>query len=254
MSSLYNISNDILRIFNEVEQAEGEITDEQYNELCIKQEELKEKLDSYVKAIKVWQVDEQALKDEKKRFNDRQNVYKNRIERLKKAMLEAVNNFGEVGKNNKFIELPTVRIFTRNNTSVEFNEPRIEILIEKFRHFIEEVVSADVLYTGEDVDIEGILATINAWCRAEYGDDFSNFTMADLANLELTITTTHTIENYLKNYPDILKHLGKDIFGTKMLNETSKTHIANILNNTNVPDNEAITTAILVNNQSVQFK
>lgn len=254
MSSLYNISNDILRIFNKVEQAEGEITDEQYNELCIKQEELKEKLDSYVKAIKVWQVDEQALKDEKKRFNDRQNVYKNRIERLKKAMLEAVNNFGEVGKNNKFIELPTVRIFTRNNTSVEFNESRIEILIEKFRHFIEEVVSADVLYTGEDVDIEGILATINAWCRAEYGDDFSNFTMADLANLELTITTTHTIENYLKNYPDILKHLGKDIFGTKMLNETSKTHIANILNNTNVPDNEAITTAILVNNQSVQFK
>lgn len=254
MSSLYNISNDILRIFNEVEQAEGEITDEQYNELYIKQEELKEKLDSYVKAIKVWQVDEQALKDEKKRFNDRQNVYKNRIERLKKAMLEAVNNFGEVGKNNKFIELPTVRIFTRNNTSVEFNEARIEILIEKFRHFIEEVVSADVLYTGEDVDIEGILATINAWCRAEYGDDFSNFTMADLANLELTITTTHTIENYLKNYPYILKHLGKDIFGTKMLNETSKTHIANILNNTNVPDNEAITTAILVNNQNVQFK
>lgn len=65
MSSLYNISNDILRIFNEVEQAEGEITDEQYNELCIKQVELKEKLDSYVKAIKVWQVDEQALKYEK---------------------------------------------------------------------------------------------------------------------------------------------------------------------------------------------
>lgn len=254
MSSLYNISNDILCIFNEIEQAEGEITDEQYNKLCIKQEELKEKLDNYVKAIKVWQVDEQALKDEKKRFNDRQNVYKNRIERLKKAMLEAVINFGETGKNNKFIELPTVRIFTRNNTSVEFNEPRIEILIEKFRHFIEEVVSADVLYTGEDVDIEGILATINTWCRAEYGDDFSNFTMADLANLELTITTTHTIENYLKNYPNILKHLGKDIFGTKMLNETSKTHIANILNNTNVPDNEAITTAILVNNQNVQFK
>lgn len=88
MASLYEISNDILRIFNEVEQAEGEITDEQYDELCIKQEELKEKLDSYVKAIKVWQVDEQALKDEKKRFNDRQNVYKNRIERLKKQCLK----------------------------------------------------------------------------------------------------------------------------------------------------------------------
>lgn len=254
MASLYNISADILRIFSDVEELEGEITDEQYNLLCIKRNELEEKLTSYFHVITEFKKDADFCKAEKKRINDKQKIYENRIEKLKKAVLEAVNNFGEVGKNNKFIELPTVRIFTRNNTSVEFNEPRIEILIEKFRHFIEEVVSADVLYTGEDVDIEGILATINAWCRAEYGDDFSNFTMADLANLEFTITTTHTIENYLKNYPDILKHLGKDIFGTKMLNETSKTHIANILNNTNVPDNEAITTSILVNNQSVQFK
>ena len=52
MSSLYNISNDILRIFNEVENNEGEITDEQYNELCIKQEELKEKLDRILKVLK----------------------------------------------------------------------------------------------------------------------------------------------------------------------------------------------------------
>lgn len=103
MASLYEISNDILRIFNDVEVAEGEITDEQYDALQIKQEELKEKLTNYVKAIKSWEVDEKALKDEKKRLNDRQTVFKNRIERLKKAMLEAVINFGETGKNNKFI-------------------------------------------------------------------------------------------------------------------------------------------------------
>lgn len=98
MASLYEISNDILRIFNDVEVAEGEITDEQYDALQIKQEELKEKLTNYFKAIKSWEVDEKALKDEKKRFNDRQTVFKNRIERLKKAMLEAVINFGETGK------------------------------------------------------------------------------------------------------------------------------------------------------------
>ena len=40
MASLYEISNDILRIFNDVEVAEGEITDEQYDALQIKQEEL----------------------------------------------------------------------------------------------------------------------------------------------------------------------------------------------------------------------
>ena len=35
MASLYEISNDILRIFNDVEVAEGEITDEQYDALQI---------------------------------------------------------------------------------------------------------------------------------------------------------------------------------------------------------------------------
>ena len=55
MSSLYNISEDIYRIFDAIEAAEGEVTDEQYSELQIKQEELKEKLDSYVKAVKEFQ-------------------------------------------------------------------------------------------------------------------------------------------------------------------------------------------------------
>ena len=73
-----------------------------YTHLCYK----RQRSDSYVKAIKSWEVDEKALKDEKKRFNDRQNVFKNRIERLKNADLEAVLTFGEHGKANMCIELP----------------------------------------------------------------------------------------------------------------------------------------------------
>ena len=254
MSSLYNISNDILRIFNEVEQAEGEITNEQYDELCIKQEELKEKLDSYVKAIKVWQVDEQAFKDEKKRFNDRQNVYKNRIERLKKAMLEAVINFGETGKNNKFIELPNVRIFTKNTQSVEFNELRINILINKFRDLIRELVQQGILYTGEDVDLIGILDSINAQCIAEYGEDFSPFSISDLEYLTINISYSNTIGELLKNNPDILNHIGKDMFNTEITNGTSKDEIKNVINVCSKLEQDQPTVAIIVNNQSIQFK
>lgn len=254
MSSLYNISNDILHIFNEVEQAEGEITDEQYNELCIKQEELKEKLDSYVKAIKVWQVDEQALKDEKKRFNDKQNVYKNRIERLKKAMLEAVINFGETGKNNKFIELPNVRIFTKNTQSVEINEPRINILINKFRDLIRELVQQGILYTGEDVDLIGILDSINAQCIAEYGEDFSPFSISDLEYLTINISYSNTIGKLLRNNPDILNHIGKDMFNTEITNGTSKDEIKNVINVCSKLEQDQPTVAIIVNNQSIQFK
>lgn len=254
MASLYEISNDILRIFNDVEVAEGEITDEQYDALQIKQEELKEKLTNYVKAIKSWEVDEKALKDEKKRLNDRQTVFKNRIERLKKAMLEAVINFGETGKNNKFIELPNVRIFIKNTQSVEFNEPRINILINKFRDLIRELVQQGILYTGEDVDLIGILDSINAQCIAEYGEDFSPFSISDLEYLTINISYSNTIGELLRNNPDILNHIGKDMFNTEITNGTSKDEIKNVINVCSKLEQDQPTVAIIVNNQSIQFK
>ena len=254
MASLYEISNDILRIFNDVEVAEGEITDEQYDALQIKQEELKEKVTNYVKAIKSWEVDEKALKDEKKRLNDRQTVFKNRIERLKKAMLEAVINFGETGKNNKFIELPNARIFTKNTQSVEINEARINILIYKFRNLIQELVQQDILYTGEDVDLVGILDSINAQCIAEFGEDFSPFNISDLKHIKINISYTDTIEELLKNNPDILQHLGKEVFRTEVINATSKDEMKRVINICQTLEQDQPTVGIIVNNQSIQFK
>lgn len=254
MASLYEISNDILRIFNDVEVAEGEITDEQYDALQIKQEELKEKLTNYVKAIKSWEVDEKALKDEKKRLNDRQTVFKNRIERLKKAMLEAVINFGETGKNNKFIELSNVRIFTKNTQSVEINETRINILIYKFRDLIQELVQQGILYTGEDVDLVGILDSINAQCIAEFGEDFSPFNISDLKHIKINISYTDTIEELLKNNPDILQHLGKEVFRTEVINATSKDEMKRVINICQTLEQDQPTVGIIVNNQSIQFK
>lgn len=254
MASLYEISNDILRIFNDVEVAEGEITDEQYDALQIKQEELKEKLTNYVKAIKSWEVDEKALKDEKKRLNDRQTVFKNRIERLKKAMLEAVINFGETGKNNKFIEFPNVRIFTKNTQSVKINETRINILIYKFRDLIQELVQQGILYTGEDVDLVGILDSINAQCIAEFGEDFSPFNISDLKYIKINISYTDTIEELLKNNPDILQHLGKEVFRTEVINATSKDEMKRVINICQTLEQDQPTVGIIVNNQSIQFK
>lgn len=254
MASLYEISNDILRIFNDVEVAEGEITDEQYDALQIKQEELKEKLTNYVKAIKSWEVDEKALKDEKKRLNDRQTVFKNRIERLKKAMLEAVINFGETGKNNKFIELPNARIFTKNTQSVEINETRINILIYKFRDLIQELVQQGILCTGEDVDLVGILDSINAQCIAEFGEDFSPFNISDLKHIKINISYTDTIEELLKNNPDILQHLGKEVFRTEVINATSKDEMKRVINICQTLEQDQPTVGIIVNNQSIQFK
>ena len=41
MSSYYQISNDILDIFNQIEENDGEVTDEQLEQLSIKEDELR---------------------------------------------------------------------------------------------------------------------------------------------------------------------------------------------------------------------
>lgn len=253
MSSLYQISEDILRIFNDVESSEGEITDEQYNVLCIKQEELKEKLNNYVKAIKSWEVDEKALKDEKKRFNDRQNVYKNRIERLKAAALQAVLTFGEHGDSNMFIELPNFRLFSRSSKSIEVDESRVRIFMEEFERYIRELVDAGILYAGKDVDLQGILNCINANIRATHGEDFEPFTINDLIAMKINISQTASVYSLFKSGM-ALNLYGKEPLHTHMENVTSKDDWKTIIESSKIANTSAPTIAKIVTNQSLQIR
>lgn len=254
MSSLYNISNDILAIFNEIENNDGEITDEQYDTLCIKQEELKTKLDAYVKAIKSWEIDEKALKEEKQKLNNRQNVYKNRVQRLKQAALQAVLNFGEHGKTNMFVELQSCRLFTRSSESVVMNEDRAKLLQDLVTNFVYEIESNGIACYGSDVDLEGILASINANGKAELGDDFIPFTIADLNQLKFTVSQTASIADLFKR-GNALHMIGNEFTYTNVeysidTNE-AKTYIKSSKEHKELPE---VTIANVVVNQSLQIK
>lgn len=252
MASLYQISKDILDIFVEIENQE-EVTDNQYELLCIKEEELKSKLDSYVKAIKTFEADEKALKDEKKRFNDRQTVLKNRIDRLKKAALNAVLEFGQQGKSNMYIELPTFRLSSRTTSSVEIDEDRINIFIEEFERYVRELVDAGILYAGKDVDLQGILDCINANIRANYGEYFEPFTINDLIAIKINVSQTASVYDLFKSGL-ALNLYGKEPINTKMENVTTKDDWKTIIECANTTNTSQPTMAKIVKNQSLQIK
>lgn len=250
MGNLYDISYDILRIFDAVESAEGEITDKQYAELCIKQDELKQKLDAYVKAVKEFQANADFCKNEKKSINDRQNVYKNRIEKLKSAMLDAVIAFGEEGKTNKFIELPNCRIFTKTSKSIEADETRLNILSNEFYRLVCELVKNGVLYTGEDVDLQGILDVINANVIAEQGESFEPFTIQDLIQCKLCISTTVSIYDCFRSNEYLIRQLVSNPINSKMDVDISKDDCKFVIENTD----DKLTIAKQVINNNLQIK
>lgn len=247
-NSLYEIGADIQNIFAQVEEAEGEITEEQVKLLEIKQDELVDKLNSYYKAIKIWSSDAETCKAEKKRINDVQNKYKNRVDRLKKSMLAAVLEFGNNGKTNKFIELDTVRLSSKTTKSIKENIIRINELIRYFREYIDGAIVAEVLGNGEEPDIEGILDVINANYKAELteNEEYIPYTVDDLKALHVNVNNTQSLYNLLMHGDLILKTIAYYELTTNVENVTVKEDYKKYLDN--------ITIAKEVNNQSLLIK
>ena len=249
MASLYEISNDILRIFNDVEVAEGEITDDQYDALQIKQEELKEKLTNYVKAIKSWSADADAIKTEKSKLNARQNVYKNRVERLKKAICVAVNNFGTVGKTNKYIELVNYKISTRNTISANVDVERISDLCKVLQEYLHELNSNGCLYVGEDFDANGVLNAINNAIIAEKGAGYEPFTIDDFEYITINVDTTIPIKDVFTNNSNLATLIADGKVNIEPCDD--KNHYKDVIATENCGD---LTVANLVNNQTITIR
>lgn len=255
MANIYAIEEEILRIFDEIESNDGEVTDEQYDALCIKQEELKQKLNNYYKAVQSWESDYKVCKEEEKRIASVRKKYENRIKRLKDVMLQAVQMFGEKGKTgNKFIELPLVRIFTKSSSAVDVNEERINIFISEFERYVRELVNSGIIYTGEDVDLQGILDAINANCKAEQGEDFKPFTLTDLTTMRLEISSTMSIYELFRKGGDLLNAYGHNPITTNIRNATMKEDWKTAITVSEEMNTSNCSVASIVKNKSLQMK
>ena len=249
MASLYEINDRLVNIFNEIESNEGEVNDELYDALIITKEELDNKLDSYVKAIKSWSADADAIKTEKSKLNARQNVYKNRVERLKKAICVAVNNFGTVGKTNKYIELVNYKISTRNTISADIDIERISDLCKVLQEYLHELDKNDCLYIGEDCDIDGVLNAINNIIIAEKGDGYKPFTIDDFEYITINVDTTIPIKDVFTNNSNIATLIADGKVNIEPCDD--KNHYKNIIATENCGD---LTVANLVNNQTITIR
>lgn len=196
MANLFQIQHELKAIFDEIEENDGEVTDDLYQQLLITKENLEEKLTNYVKVIKHWEGDVATCKAEAKRLGEVAKVRENKVERFKNIVLGAVEQFGVEGKTNKFIELPTMRLSTRGTESVNIDEERIKLFINEFERYLRDIYGSGALYSAKDVDLQGILDAVNANLKAmfqtELAEDiesetslFKPFTLSDLTTMVL---------------------------------------------------------------------
>ena len=236
--NIYKIQENINRIFIEIEENAGEITEEQLEQLNINQENLKQKLSDYIQVYKNYN---EGISNEIKRLQELKKTRTNRIEVLRNTMKNAVINFGTDGKSgNKIIELEDCKLFTKSTESVIENKERLDILRYEFIDYCRELYKNDLLITGDDIDVQGLIDSINAKCIAERGENFIPFTIYDFICANIIFKFTVSLKNLIESNNYLLQaYYGLD-YSTGVDMDIDKNAVKYIVKDQNTNNNITI--------------
>ena len=157
MSTLYKISEDIISLIQQFEEAEGEMSEELSNSFEITKAELQQKSIAYYSVMQDSKASISVLDDEIKRLQAKKKKANDLIDNLSKRLLSAVDLFGD-------FEAGTHTFKTRKSTSV-FIEDEMKISAEYIK--TKEVTSIDKklitqhLKAGEDVPGASLQTNLN---------------------------------------------------------------------------------------------
>lgn len=253
--NIYQIEQELLDIFDEIEENEGELTPELEEKLSISEVELKDKLSKYYKVIKTYNSDIDYCKNETKRLRQLNQTRENVVDKLKSAMKIAVLAFGSDGKSgNKVIELPDVKMFTKETNATNVDILRMNILQEEFFSYCKELFENNILtidLQDDEIDLIGLTDAINANCVAKYGENFVLFTVQDLLSIDFNITFNIGLKDLFKDANYLLHATCADIYEPDIKIDNSKTKYKEVI--TNVGE-QNITVAQIDKNTSLCFK
>ena len=209
--SLYTIDRELEEILYTLEENGGEITPEIEEKLAISQEELFTKLDSYTKAIALITSKAEACKKEKARIDGLQKSRERTVERLKSYVLNAVLKYGDINKSgNKVRELETAKLMTRNNKVCEIDNVLVSRVIDILKDRLRELWNNYMLDVNFDnIDTQGMLATINAELNAMSTDVDNNI---NITEQDLEATKVKFITEV--NLKDLFSKINYDILNT----------------------------------------
>ena len=220
MANIFDIKQDFIDIFNELEDNGGELTPELEEKLQVTQETFKDKIKSYSNVIKMLETDIKSIKEEKNRLNDLQKSKENTIERLKNIVVSAIEEFGDTNKSgNKFVDYGTGKISIRNTQAVEVEESSVNRFINRLITGLKWYSDNNQLEEGL-VNTEDVLDFVNSKSPVEEEDDveIDNYTMKDIERINASIDVDINIPSLIstKTGIDLLRSLLKyNIFNIK---------------------------------------
>lgn len=148
MATLYDIESEQLRIFNELTENGGELTEELEAALRLNAENFEAKAEGYIKAIRNNLSDAEAYKAEMERLAAKKKTAENTAKYLKERLQEGMQIMGEEKR-----KVGTFSLRLSTSKAVEVTD--MEALDEKYLVFAEPKVNKtaikDAIKAGEEV-------------------------------------------------------------------------------------------------------
>lgn len=254
MANIYNIQQCLFSIFDELEENGGELTPELEEQLNITQEQFKSKIKDYSNVIKMLENDITAIKEEKARLNDLQKSKEKNMERLKKIMVEAIENFGDTTKSGgKYVDYGTGKVSVRNSQAIEVEEDSVNRFVNRLITSLKWYNENNQLYNGL-VDPNEVIAFANSKTQEEENDnvEVDLYDTKDTENLSISVDLDINIPTLLTTEKGI--NLAKALLDYNIFSIKAKADKKGIKDEAKSEQHYMPVFAKLVTNKSISIK
>lgn len=197
--SIFEIDKELYALYDEIEEADGEITPEIEEKLELNGQEMTNKVKSITNYINKLKADILAIKSETDRLTKLKKSKENTIKGLTKLVIFAIKNYGKEDKSGKkWIDWGTGKVTIRKSETIEVNSKKLEAINDMLK-----VTFANGIYTGtlnqnSSVDEQALLDAIVNTAKDSGNYECSEIEIEDLDDINIEVTVPVKLTDLLK--------------------------------------------------------
>ena len=248
--SIFKIDKELYALYDEIEEAGGEITPEIEEKLELNGQEMTNKVKSITNYINKLKADILAIKSETDRLAKLKKSKENTIKGLTNVVLFAIKKYGtEDKKGKKWIDWGTGKVSIRKSESVEVDNKKVENLIDVLKTTIINGIYTNTLHQSSSIDSQSILDAAIHNAQIEGDITNSEVEVEDMDDIIVNVTIPVTMAkllygdgySLLANMGDVAKDgwsfkpsVDKKAMKVKLTDEGCTSNIAKVVENDNL--------------------
>lgn len=197
--SIFDIDRELYALYDEIEEAGGEITPEIEEKLELNGQEMTNKVRSITNFINSLNADILAIKSETDRLAKLKKSKENTIKGLTNLVLFAIKKYGKEDKNGKkWIDWGTGKVTIRKSETIKVNSKKLDAINDMLK-----VTFANGIYTGtlnqnSSVDEQALLDAIVNTAKESGDYECSEIEIEDLDDVNIEVTVPVKLTDLLK--------------------------------------------------------